>query len=238
MGKLNTEQIAAELAVKGVKLVDASGYTNMNSDIKVCCAKGHVFTTNIASVRKPSFCCPMCEHVDFVNPQDIPEKGNSFRIIAFDQATEKFGFSIFDDGKLTYYRLYLFSGALSNRLVQIAHFVKDFVIQRCKPDFIIMEDIQYQNNGLMTFKVLAELLGIIDVLCTDSHIEHQTVSPNVWRKYSGTNGKNRREEKMLSVGKVQEQYNIKVSDDIAESILIGNYAVKVLKPQIKKAFGV
>ena len=43
---------------------------------------------------------------------------------------------------------------------------------------------------------------------------------------------------MLSVGKVKEQYNIKVSDDIAESILIGNYAVKVLKPQIKKAFGV
>lgn len=53
----------------------------------------------------------------------------------------------------------------------------------------------------------------------------------------GTCGKNRREEKLLSVATVKQKFHVNVSDDIAEAILIGNYAAKAHKPTLKSAFG-
>jgi hypothetical protein len=45
-------------------------------------------------------------------------------------------------------------------------------------DFIVMEDIQYQN-GLITFKILAMLLGIVEEVCGENNIPYEVVSPNV-----------------------------------------------------------
>ena len=99
-----------------------------------------------------------------------------------------------------------------------------------------MEDIQYQN-GIITFKILAMLLGIIEEACAENNIPYEVVSPNVWRKYAGTCGKSRKEEKLLSIAIVKEKYNITVSDDVAEAILIGSYAVKTQsKTKITTAF--
>lgn len=85
--------------------------------------------------------------------------------------------------------------------------------------------------------MLAQLIGVITVLCKERDIPYEIVSPNVWRKYCGTAGKSRREEKLLSVAKVKEGYNITVGDDVAEAILIGRYAVKMHGPRSKPAFG-
>ena len=41
-----------------------------------------------------------------------------------------------------------------------------------------MEDIQYQN-GIITFKILAMLLGIIEEVCAENNIPYEVVSPNV-----------------------------------------------------------
>ena len=61
--------------------------------------------------------------------------------------------------------------------------------------------------------------------------------PNVWRRYANTAGKDRRTEKMLSVAKVKELYNIDVGDDVAEAILIGRYAVRRIGATTSLAFG-
>lgn len=229
MAKLTEEQIAQELKEKGYELVDASEYTNMRSLITVkCCAKGHIFKTSFENVRSAAFECPNCDSsITFVNPKEIPTKEpNVKRIISFDQATENFGLAIFDNGKLVFYQLYNFRGSLVNRLMKIRNFLKEFVFEKWQPDKIIMEDIQYQNNGLLTYKALAMLLGVVQELCEEEEVEYEAVSPNVWRKYAGTAGKTRREEKMLSVAVVKDKYGITVIDDIAEAILIGRYAVK------------
>lgn len=42
---------------------------------------------------------------------------------------------------------------------------------------------------------------------------------------------------MLSVAKVKELYNIDVSDDVAEAILIGRYAVRRISATTSLAFG-
>ena len=42
-----------------------------------------------------------------------------------------------------------------------------------------MEDIQYQQNGLTTYKVLAMLLGLIQVQLVEQGVKYEVVSPNV-----------------------------------------------------------
>ena len=42
-----------------------------------------------------------------------------------------------------------------------------------------MEDIQYQQNGILTFKVLAMLLGVVQEICCEHNIDFEVVSPNV-----------------------------------------------------------
>jgi hypothetical protein len=82
------------------------------------------------------------------------------------------------------------------------------------------------------------LLGIVEEVCGENNIPYEVVSPNVWRKYAGTCGKSRKEEKLLSIALVKEKYDITVTDDVAEAILIGNYAVKTQsKAKITTAFG-
>jgi hypothetical protein len=81
------------------------------------------------------------------------------------------------------------------------------------------------------------LLGILEVVCAENNILYEVVSPNVWRKYAGTCGKNRREEKLLSIAIVKEKYNITVNDDVAEAILIGQYGSRIHKKEYKLAFG-
>jgi hypothetical protein len=95
MASLSNQEIAAEVEAKGFKLVDSSEYKNLESNITVQCKKGHNIITNLKSVRHPSFECPFCasEAMHVVSPRFVPNK-SGYRIIACDQATEKFGISI------------------------------------------------------------------------------------------------------------------------------------------------
>ena len=233
MARLSTEKIQSELKEKGFILIDDANYTSVNSDIEIQCSKGHKITTSLNKFRHVSFYCPECDKdVNFKNPRVVPEK-KGYRIIAFDQATERFGLSIFDNGELVFYNLYSFSGDLSCRLMKIRLLIK-MIIENWQPDYIFMEDIQYQNNAL-TFKTLAMLLGVIQELCYESKVGHEVVLPMVWRKHNGIAGKSRKEEKKAAQDLVFKKYGINVSDDVAEAILIGRYGT-MIKNQIKWAF--
>ena len=237
MAKLTHQQIADEVFARGYELIDDSNYTNMNSRIIIKCPQGHLIETCLADFRKVSFTCPVCDKdIKFVNPNAVPQK-KGYRIIAFDQATEHFGLSIWDDGKIVFYSLYTFTGDAISCLVKIKKFVKEIVIDAWQPDYIIMEDIQQQHGAVITFKILAMLLGVIEVTCAENEIPYEVVSPNVWRKYAGTCGKDRKQEKLLSMAVVKEKYGITVTDDVAEAILIGQYGSRVHKKEYGLAFG-
>ena len=237
MSRLSTDKIKEELATKHFTLLDDSNYTTLNSPIVIQCEHGHKIEVSMNDFRRPSFVCPCCDKsISFINPKNVPPK-TGYRVIAFDQATEHFGLSIWDDSKLVFYSLYTFTGDVISRLTKIKSFINDIVIAAWQPDFIIMEDIQQQYGAVLTYKILAMLLGVIEVTCTENKIPYEVVSPNVWRKYAGTCGKNRKEEKLLSVAVVKNKYNITVSDDIAEAILIGLYGTKMLKRTYNLAFG-
>lgn len=238
MAKLSIEQIKGELAKKNFTLIDATGYENLESFITIQCPKQHITQTNLKSFRHDSYKCPCCDKaIDFINPSDVPQKGKKYRLIAFDQATQKFGLSIFDDGELVYYKLFTFSGSAVNRMVKIRKIIDEIVIKQWKPDYIVFEDIQGQQNGYITFKTLAMLLGVVSEVCQANDVPYECVSPNVWRKYAGTCGKTREEEKILSIAVVKNKYNIKVTDDVAEAILIGRYGCAMHYDVGKIAFG-
>lgn len=78
-----------------------------------------------------------------------------------------------------FFNLYTFSGTLAQRLVKAKKLIEDVVIKEWQPDYIVCEDIQYQYGAVLTYKVLAMLLGIIEELCTEHGIAHEVVSPNV-----------------------------------------------------------
>lgn len=234
---LSKTQRQEEIAARGYTLIDDSGYKNLESPITIKCSHGHLIKTTRKRFRRETFECPKCNNDIIVNPKVVPPKAaGATRVVAFDQATEHFGLSVFDNNKLVYYSLYTFKGTLDSRLVAITRMVRDIVIKEWQPDYICFEDIQYEKN-IRTFKILAELIGIITELCKEAEIRYEIVMPNVWRRYANTAGKDRRTEKMLSVAKVKELYNIDVSDDVAEAILIGRYAVRRIGATTSLAFG-
>lgn len=234
---LSKEQIAAEVEAKGFKLVDASGYKNMDSDIVVECQHGHKFVTNVHAIRHPSFQCPECAKAQFtmVKPKAVPLKQpGDYRIIAFDQATYKMGMSIWDNGHLAYYDLFQFNDQITEvRLVKIERLLSEVVIPLWKPDLIVFEDIQEQGGikGMKTFKILAMLLGVCVTTAEKLGIKHIEYAPVVWRKEFGAISGGRQAEKSWAVNKVHELTGQWVNEDTSEAILIGYSAYrKVQRP--------
>ena len=104
--------------------------TTAGSQETQTCERGITMDENEKSViLDKKYTCPVCDKdIKFVNPSAVPQK-KGYRIIAFDQATERFGLSVFEDGQLIFYSLYTFSGDVVHRLTKIKKFVQDVVIK-------------------------------------------------------------------------------------------------------------
>lgn len=241
MAKLTKSEIENIAKEKGLTIVNPEEYVNLSGDLTFRCEKGHNFITSIAVVRDSKFeNCPLCERQEVKRVAQPPVK-NGYRIIGFDQATKHFGISIFDDGQLVYYDCVDFNDANTEvRLAKISKFV-DSVCKQWKPDFVVFEDIQLQGGtaGFATFKILAELLGIVIAAVNINEVPHLCVSNKVWQSKFMIAGKDRATQKSNVVKKVKMLFNIDVSDDIADAILIGKYVVdmkRLGKEQITRKF--
>lgn len=220
MARLSTEQIAQEIEAKGFIVLDIEQYENTKSPIVVKCQNEHVLETNLFSFRKDSFRCPKCDGGE-VKLKGTPPAKVGYRIVALDNASENMGVSIYDNGKLVYYDLLVFKGNFDSRITKIFDVVSNVMIKNWKPDFIVFEDIQYQNN-YQTYKKLAMLLGILVVAAKSNDIPFQIVPPAEWRSHYQIIGK-REDVKLKAVNLVEKMYSINVINDVAEAILIGHY---------------
>jgi len=132
MGKLSKNDLIAELALKKLTLSTTSkSYENLSSQITVSCENQHIIETNLKTVRMANFKCPICAGASSRNDAASsyvigPKKG--YRIIGIDNATQRFGISMFENGKLIYYNLFTFSGDVVNRLNQIRDLVENIII--------------------------------------------------------------------------------------------------------------
>ena len=131
---------------------------------------------------------------------------------------------------------------IGERLYKIRENVKT-LIETYNIDEVAFEDIQLQNNvgnNVKTFKILAEVFGIIYELVTELNIPNQAVLAGTWKSTLGIKGKNRVEQKRNAQEFVQNTYNIKCSHDEADAICIGTHILVkegiIQKPKNKTSF--
>lgn len=134
MSRLSKSQINLELSKKGLVFAsDSPEYKNLSSYIKVMCTKGHTFITNLETIRGENFSCPVCETNKTKGfetmPIEVPEK-TGIRILGIDNATYNMGVSLFDDGKLVFFKLVNFTSKEHVvRLNEIRDFLEETVVK-------------------------------------------------------------------------------------------------------------
>lgn len=150
-------------------------------------------------------------------------------ILALDQASKTSGYSVFKDGKLHAYGKFTFEDAdLGERLCKIKNKILE-LINEYDIDELIFEDIQLQNNvtqNVQTFKILAEVYGLIDQMASELKIPHRSYLASSWKSQLGIKGKDRAEQKRNAQKYVMSTYGVKCTQDEADAICIGDCAVK------------
>ena len=151
------------------------------------------------------------------------------KLLALDQASVITGYAVFDNEKLlSYGKIELKDEEIGPRLVVLREKIKT-LIEENEITYVAFEDIQLQSsvgNNVKTFKVLANVYGIILELCEELKLKYEIVSSNTWKSTLKIKGKGRAEQKRAAQAFVQETYGVKCTQDEADAICIGSHMVK------------
>ena len=115
-------------------------------------------------------------------------------VLSFDQSSRITGWAYFKDGKLLHHGKFSFEDDdIGIRLMKFRIKIEE-LIDLYVPDEVIFEDIQEQNN-ILTFKVLAEVYGVMSELLSFLEIPHTCISAATWKSALGIKGRTRTEQK-------------------------------------------
>lgn len=153
-------------------------------------------------------------------------------LLALDQSSHITGWAVFKDGHLFKYgKFALDEASVDVRLTKIKKAVAD-LISEYQIDEVVYEDIQQQNNivnNVQTFKILAEVYGVLSEYFESINIPHTSVLASSWKSTLGIKGKGRTEQKQNAQKYVIEKYGIKPTQDIVDAICIGVHYLIQLK---------
>lgn len=233
---INVYTVANHLETEGWKLISNS-YKNLNTELEMECPEGHRQFQTYGNWRKH----PICEQCMAGDPYKIkknkvPVKNtDTVRVLALDAATNITGYSIYDDRDLVSYGTFKTSGEKAEERI---HEVKEWLkaaIAAWEPDFVGIENIQLQSFGnnqyqVETYRVLANLQGVLIDTLFEACIDHDLVSVNTWRNYCNVGqGTGRENKKKQAQDKVKLWYNQNCTQDEADAICIGKYFAHLLK---------
>ena len=233
---INIYTVANHLETEGWKLISDT-YKNLNTELEMECPEGHRQFQTYGNWRKH----PTCEQCMAGDPYKIkknkvPAKNaDTVRVLALDAATNITGYSIYDDRDLVSYGTFKTSGEKAEERI---HEVKEWLkaaVAAWEPDFVGIENIQLQSFGnnqyqVETYRVLANLQGVLVDTLFEACIDHDLVSVNTWRNYCNVGqGTGRENKKKQAQDKVKLWYNQNCTQDEADAICIGKYFAHLLK---------
>ena len=142
------------------------------------------------------------------------------KLLSFDQSSQTTGWAYFEEGELVKYGKFTFDYPdMGVRLMQFRNKVKE-LIETYLPDEIAFEDIQLQENT-KTFKVLAEVYGVLYELITELGIKNDAILASSWKSTLGIKGRTRPEQKRNAQQYIQNAFGVKPTQDEADAICIG-----------------
>lgn len=145
-------------------------------------------------------------------------------LLSLDQSSRITGWCIFENNMLKGYgKIDLKTEDIGQRLVQFRNSIIN-LLDKYNPDEVVFEDIQLQNNvgnNIQTFKILAEVYGILLQLLTERRIKNSSILSTSWKSTLNIKGRSRPEQKKNAQIYVKENYNIDVIQDIADAACIG-----------------
>mgnify|MGYP000459412382 CR=1 FL=1 len=160
------------------------------------------------------------------------------KILAIDQASKISGWSVFENGELIEYGKVTFNDddfilRVSKLRSWLNEFIDDNSIEK-----VILEDIQLQIDkesqqvvygegnivNVQTFKKLAGLQAVLHELCVEKGIPVEIYHSSAWKSTCGIVGSHRQEQKRSAQLYIQNKYNVKVIQDIADAICLGEHA--------------
>ena len=153
-------------------------------------------------------------------------------LLALDQSSHITGYAIFKNNKPIVINHFSAKGNdLGERLEYIRNKVIS-LIEEYEIDEVAFEDIQLQDIngskelGIKTFKMLAEVFGVLHELMEELKIKYTIVPPNTWKATFKIAGKGRSVEKKASQKYVLDTYGIKCAEDEADATCIGAHIIQ------------
>lgn len=233
MARLKYEDITKEVEEQGWQLLSPS-YTNLKTDMTFQCPNGHNSYISLEKWRR-HFKCPICETNQLANVSTAPVKKKGYRILAFDQASITSGWAVFDEEQLISYGKWTSEGTHSTERIGQTKYWFASMISKWKPDLVVLEDIQLQKfkdeaggetSAVVTYKKLAHLQGVLKNYLFEIGLPYKVISPSTWRTYSNIKGKTRTDRKKNAQIKIQQLFDVKVTQDEADAVLLGRCAVQ------------
>lgn len=230
MAKLSMEKIMFEISTVGFEY-DSGEYKNLDSMLTVKCPKGHKVVFSLKQLRAANKSCPVCQEYDSIAPQEIEIKNpkafkkQGCRVIALDQASQKTGYAIFEDGVLIDYGIKQVPDTIeiSERITQMRHWLVS-MINQWEINWLALENIHYQGNP-QTLIALGRLLGALEATGADMLKGNVLiVAPGTWRNHCQVKGSKRNQQKEGAQNFVKQKYKVSVSQDAADAICLGEYA--------------
>lgn len=145
------------------------------------------------------------------------------KVVGIDMSSSKTGISLFVDGKYAGHVLIDLHKIKDSddRMRKMMQGIKEQLIIY-KPDAIVMEECLMTNN-IKTVKILSYIAGTIISWADENRVAFIFQMPTEWRKKVGIeqNKKIKREQlKQEAVAMVKDKFNLDVTDDEAEAILL------------------
>ena len=153
-------------------------------------------------------------------------------LLALDQSSYTTGYAVFkNDEPVMISHFTALGDDLGKRLEYIRNKIIELVNQY-DIDEVVFEDIQLQDMsggkevGIKTFKILAEVFGVVHELVEELDVDYTIVPPIVWKATFKIAGKGRAKEKKMAQEYVFNTYGMKCTEDEADATCIGAHIIQ------------